>query len=101
MSQLTRISSHGSKKHDETKSYDHVLCETINLIKKEFDNVDKVNEHSSLTNDLDLDSVEVMELIEIFEDRFGIEIPIEDLPELQTIEDLVRLIYPLIQDKQK
>ena len=93
-----RFINQRSKKHHAPKTYDIVLSETINLIKKEFGIADKIEEQTSLTKDLDLDSVEVMELIEAFEDKFHVEIPIDRLPELRTVEDLVRLIHPLIQE---
>lgn len=87
----------GSKKNQGPKAYDTVLSETINLIKKEFGTANKIDEQTSLTKDLDLDSVDVMELIEAFEDKFHVEIPIDSLPKLKTVEDLVRLIHPLVQ----
>jgi len=90
----------GLSQPNQPELYDTVLAEIIHLIKKESGTADHIDGRSSLVRDLDLDSVEVMELIEIFEDKFNVEIPIESLPELETVEDLVRLICPLIQEKK-
>ena len=41
-----------------------------------------------LVNDLGLDSVKVMEILEILEDSFDISIPINILPGISTVNDL-------------
>ncbi|MFT5699944.1 MAG: acyl carrier protein [Desulforhopalus sp.] len=41
-----------------------------------------------LVNDLGLDSIKVMEILEILEDSFDISIPINILPEVRTVKDL-------------
>jgi acyl carrier protein len=101
LSESKRYLKEDFHKPETTKLYHVVLSETIDLIKTEIETIDRVEPHSSLLGDLDLDSVEVMEMIEIFENKFNIEIPIDRLPELNTVEDLVRLIYPLIQKKYR
>ena len=100
MSRPTQDLKQGLNPHNQPELYDTVLSGIINLIKKESGTADPIDGRSSLVSDLDLDSVEVMELIEIFEDKFYVEIPIERLPELETVEDLARLICPLIQVKK-
>jgi acyl carrier protein len=90
----------GLNQRNQPELHDTVLSEIIDLIKIESGTADHIDGRSSLVRDLDLDSVEVMELIETFEDKFNVEIPIESLPELETVEDLVRLICPLIQEKK-
>jgi acyl carrier protein len=90
----------GLNQHNQPDLYDTVLSEIVNLIKEEYGTTDPIDHHSSLVRDLDLDSVEIMELIEAFEDKLNVEIPNESLPELETVEDLVRLICPLIQEKK-
>lgn len=41
-----------------------------------------------LVNDLGLDSVKVMEILEVLEDSFDISIPINILPGISTVNDL-------------
>lgn len=87
------------KNHDpKTKTYDTVCSEIITVINERVAALDHVGEHSSLITDMDLDSVELVELIAKLEDKFGIEIPIDRLPELKTIKDLARLIFSLTHE---
>ncbi len=52
----------------------------------------KVEPTSELLGDLDLDSLDTVELSLGLEERFGIEIPDEDLEGLVTVADAVALI---------
>ena len=52
----------------------------------------KVTMTADLVEDLDLDSLDTMELTLGMEERFGIEIPDADLEELRTIGDAVGLV---------
>lgn len=52
----------------------------------------KIAIDSDLLRDLDLDSLDTMELTLGMEERFGIEIPDADLESLATIKDAVTLI---------
>lgn len=89
----------GSEKNHDPKTYDTVRSEIITIINKKVESIDHIGEHSSLITDIDLDSIEVVELITKFEDKFGIQIPMDRLTELKTVKDLVRLIFSLIQKK--
>ena len=50
----------------------------------------------NLMNDLDLDSLKVLELLEKLEDAYDISIPINILAEIRTVRDLVEEIEKLI-----
>ncbi len=52
-----------------------------------------------LVNDLGLDSLKVMAILETLEDTFDISIPINILPEIRTVEDLVVEIQKLTEDE--
>ncbi len=52
----------------------------------------KIEPGAELLGDLDLDSLDTVELSLGLEERFGIEIPDEDLEGLVTVADAVRLI---------
>jgi acyl carrier protein len=54
--------------------------------------VSKIEPGADLLGDLDLDSLDTVELSLGLEERFGIEIPDEDLEDLVTVQDAVRLI---------
>jgi acyl carrier protein len=47
---------------------------------------------SELSADLNIDSVAAMDLIMEIEDRFQIDIPINQVGELRTVQDMVRLV---------
>jgi acyl carrier protein len=53
---------------------------------------DKIRPEADLIGDLDLDSLDTMELTLQMEEKFGIEIPDADLEDLQTVADAVSLI---------
>ena len=53
---------------------------------------DKITPQAELLRDLDLDSLDTMELTLGMEERFGIEIPDAELEELVTVSDAVSLI---------
>lgn len=57
----------------------------------EFDE-DKITMKSSLVDDLDADSLDVVDLIMSLEEEFDIEIPDEEIEEIKTVGDLVRYI---------
>jgi acyl carrier protein len=52
-----------------------------------------------LVNDLGLDSLKVMEILENLEDTFDISIPINILPGIRTVEDLVVEIQKLTEEE--
>ncbi len=54
---------------------------------------DKVVPEADLLRDLDLDSLDTMELTLGLEERFGIEIPDQDLEGLSTVADAVKLVH--------
>lgn len=53
---------------------------------------DIIKPESQLGNDLDLDSLDTVELTLGLEKRFGIEIPDEELEEIVTVDDTISLI---------
>ena len=53
---------------------------------------DKVTMEASLTEDLEADSLDAVELNMALEDAFGAEIPDEELEKLKTVKDIVEYI---------
>lgn len=56
---------------------------------------DKVLEESSFTEDLEADSLDLLQLITAFEDEFGVSIPDEDFEKIDTIADALDIIEKL------
>ena len=66
------------------------MLEKIIEILSEFTLVDKsaITRDSGLINDLELSSLDVINLVVAFEDEFGIEIPDSNIKELVTVGDI-------------
>ncbi|MBA7549928.1 Acyl carrier protein [subsurface metagenome] len=50
----------------------------------------KITEDSSLVDDLDTDSLDMIELIMAFEEEFGIEIQDKDAERIKTVGDVIK-----------
>ena len=55
-------------------------------------NPDDVAEEKSFTDDLDVDSLSMVEVAMAAEEKFGVKIPDDELPKLKTVGDAVRYI---------
>ncbi len=53
---------------------------------------DKITADSSLTADLGLSSLDVIDVVIAFEEEFGIEIPDEDIGELAAVGDIINYL---------
>ncbi len=52
----------------------------------------KINASTSFIDDLNLDSLDIVELMMKMEDEFGVEIPEEDAEGLKTVQDVVKYL---------
>lgn len=63
------------------------------IILEQFDvDEDDITYETSLAEDLDADSLELVELLLAFEDEFDVKIPDEEAESLKTVGDIVRYI---------
>ncbi len=63
------------------------------IIMEQFDiDEDDITLETSLEDDLDADSLELVELLLAFEDEFDVKIPDEDVEGLKTVGDIVKYI---------
>lgn len=63
----------------------------INLIAKTLDvDKEKLNEKTNLVKDLEVESLDLVDLVAAFEEEFGIEIADKDIKNLQTIGDIIK-----------
>lgn len=74
------------------QTYLAFLCE---LLQKHNRHQLTISESTGLVTDLGLSSLEVMELIEQTEDHFDISIPLNILPDVNTVSDLAQKIQQL------
>jgi len=56
----------------------------------------EVNENTELVGDLELDSLQIMELLLFVEDSFDISIPVSILPDVKTVGDLAKQVEKII-----
>jgi acyl carrier protein len=68
---------------------------SLSKIEPKFD-IDSITSDSSLKDDLDLDSLDVIELLMILEEDFGLEINLEELVDITTVGDACGIIEELI-----
>ena len=78
-----------------TNNEDALLGDVVNLLSKFVENKIEISESHHLMRDLELDSVRVMELMMELEDHFDISIPLNALPEVNTVSDLAKEIAKL------
>jgi acyl carrier protein len=77
------------------KAVEEIISEVIPILTK-FTKPDMdVTADSHLMHDLDLDSVKVMELMMELEDHFDISIPLNALPDVNTVAELASEIAQL------
>jgi acyl carrier protein len=56
----------------------------------------EVASHSSLAADLGLDSLQTLEFVAELEDSFGITVPIDEVPRIQTVGEVVACVQTLL-----
>jgi len=69
------------------------ICELIEPYNK---NSIALNKHITFSGDLSMDSLTVMDLVADFEDEFDILLPINILPNLETIQDVADAIEDIL-----
>jgi acyl carrier protein len=58
-----------------------------------------IREDTDLLGDLNLDSLQVMNLLLQIEDRYDISIPVSILPDVKTVKDLASQIENLVRER--
>jgi acyl carrier protein len=65
-----------------------VLQQILDILRPLVPNGLEITSETALVTDLGLDSLKVMKIVEILEDRFDISIPINILSDVRTVRDL-------------
>ena len=64
----------------------NLISETLEIPKE------KINERANLVSDLELESLDLVDLIAAFENKYNIEILDKDIKTLQTVGDIIKYI---------
>ena len=75
-------------------SEEEIFNKIKDMIADNFDvDKDKITENTNFMDDLDADSIDLVEFVLELEDVFGAEIPDEDAENIHTVGDAVKYIY--------
>jgi acyl carrier protein len=72
-----------------TTEYAEIYDKVKTILGHFVDSPDNIEEGTELINELDLDSLRVMEIVEEVEDTFDISFPLNELSGIQTVRDFV------------
>ena len=77
-----------------TKNFEQVLSSVVEICKSSvITEIEiEIGPKTALIRDLGLDSLQALELVSEIESTFGVSIPSELLPEIETLEDVARLV---------
>lgn len=75
--------------------YQDYLDFMLLILQKRSEGTVALSEDTELIGDIGLSSLEVMELVEKIEDHFDISIPLNILPDINTLGDLAKKLHEL------
>jgi acyl carrier protein len=78
------------------QDYETILKQIYELLDPLVEEGIDIQEDSDFVADLGFDSLKVMKLLEKVEDRYDISIPLNILPDIQTVKDFVMQLQRLI-----
>jgi len=76
--------------------YEQVLGEVVAIVRQHVDDPALVRPEARFDRDLGLESVLVLEIIEALEDRFDVTIPLNLLPEMETVAQAARRLTEIV-----
>ena len=79
-------------------SYQSVLEDIVSVIGQHVTDI-AINETSRFDSDLALSSIEVMDVVADIEDHFNINIPLNRLPEMQTVGDTATQLTAMMAEQ--
>ena len=84
-------------KNDEMATNPEILSQLLEILKPFTKEGQQLREETKLVAELGLDSLQVMQVLLKIEDHFDISIPLNNLPTIQTIQELVLEIETLVK----
>jgi len=74
-------------------------AEQLKELVNELDVDVEIDESSDLVNEVGLSSLQLMELVELIEDKFDLSFPLNDLADVRTLGDLAAAVARLLERK--
>ena len=81
---------------DTMQDYDTLLKQVCELLDALVEEDIELREESDFVADLGFDSLKVMKLLEKVEDHYDVSIPLNILPDIQTIKDFVLQLEKIV-----
>ncbi len=80
------------------QSKEEILDQLIELIRPYSEEAIVLSEQTGIMDDVGLDSMKVMELVMQIEDRFDVSVPLNILPDVNTIGEFAKHLETMLQD---
>jgi acyl carrier protein len=82
------------------QSYENMLHKIFEILRAFVPDGQAITEDTNLVAELGLDSLKVMKILETMEDELDISIPVNILPDVHTVKDLITHIQKLTGKEQ-
>ena len=82
------------------RSDGELLEQIVSILRPLADDGLEITGDTDLAADLSLDSLKIMEVLEEIEDRFDISVPINILPDIRTVGDVVLQLHKLLAEAE-
>jgi acyl carrier protein len=80
---------------------DHIGQDVLAVLRRLCRRPVELAAHSTLAADLGFDSLQTLEFVAELEDRFGITVPIDQVPRIQTVGEAVSCVRSLIAENAR
>jgi acyl carrier protein len=77
---------------------DHIGRDVLTILRRVCRRPVELAAHSTLAADLGFDSLKTLEFVAELEDRFGITVPIDQVPQIQTVGEAVNCVRSLLAE---
>ncbi|HIC09012.1 MAG TPA: acyl carrier protein [Aquificales bacterium] len=72
------------------------LAKEIEMLKEKIENIDPSKDLASQG----VDSLDTLSLLLLIQEKYGVQIPDEDIPKLETLNDIVEYVNRKLQEKE-
>ena len=72
------------------------LAKEIEMLKEKIENIDPSKDLASQG----VDSLDTLSLLLLIQEKYGVQIPDEDIPKLETLNDIVEYVNKKLQEKE-